>query len=294
MSAHEKSGPNARVGCRSIIDDDADTVIELLCAGFSSRAKSYWQNAFETLRNRCVPEGCPRYGHVLIVDSVIVGVILLICVAVPDEDGVLRCNLSSWYVDPRFRIYASLMVKVALSHPGLTYTNTSSAAHTRETILSQGFGCYAEGQILAIPAVGRRVPGLTVERIDRDPVGGAPGDRVTKLLVDHARLGCISLRCVLDDEVYPFVFLRRTIPHAGLPCAQLIYCRDLRSFWRFKGPLGRHLLRHGLLVTMSEANEPADGLFSRFFRGRSPAYFSGPHRPRLGDLAYSESVLFGP
>ena len=81
--------------------------------------------------------------------------------AVPDEDGILRCNLSSWYVDPRFRIYASLMVKVALSHPGLTYTNTSSAAHTRETIVSQGFGCYAEGQILAIAADGPfRMPGF--------------------------------------------------------------------------------------------------------------------------------------
>ena len=282
------------MGCRAIADDDADRVIELLCAGFPSRATSYWREAFRTLRDRCVPEGCPRYGHVLIVDAVIVGVILLICVPVPDEDGNLRCNLSSWYVDPRFRIYASLMVKVALSHPGLTYTNTSSAAHTRETILSQGFGCYAQGQILAIPAVGRRIPGLTIERIGPDNAGAASDDRVTKLLVDHARLGCISLRCVLDDEVYPFVFLRRPIPHAGLPCAQLIYCRDLPSFWRFKGPLGRHLLKHGLLVTMSEANEPAEGPFSRFFRGRLPAYFSGPHTPRLGDLAYSESVLFGP
>ncbi len=224
----------------------------------------------------------------------IVGVILLICVAVPDEDGILRCNLSSWYVDPRFRIYASLMVKVALSHPGLTYTNTSSAAHTRETIVAQGFGCYAEGQVLAIPAVGRGIPGLSIEPIGPDHIALGSEDRATKLLVDHARLGCISLRCVLDDEVYPFVFLRRPIPHAGLACAQLIYCRDLRSFWRFKGPLGRHLLGHGLVVTMTEANAPAEGPFSRFFRGRSPAYFWGPHRPRLGDLAYSEAVLFGP
>ncbi len=282
------------MACRAIADDDADRVIDLLCAGFSSRTKSYWQAAFKTLRDRYVPQGCPRYGHVLIVDSMIVGVILLICVAVPDQDGIVRCNLSSWYVDPRFRIYASLMVKVALSHPGLTYTNTSSVAHTRAMIVSQGFGCYAQGQILAIPAVGRGVPGLAIERIGPDHVAAASEDRATKLLVDHARLGCISLRCVFDSEVYPFVFLRRPIPHAGLPCAQLIYCRDIRSFWRFKGPLGRELLRHGLLVTMSEANEPAEGLFSRFFRGRSPAYFSGPHRPRLGDLAYGESVLFGP
>ena len=287
-------GPHARVACRAIVEDDADRVIDLLRAGFSSRTKSYWQAAFRTLRDRSVPEGCPRYGHVLIVDSMIVGVILLICVPVPDEDGVLRCNLSSWYVDPRFRIYASLLVKVALSHPGMTYTNTSSAAHTRETIVSQRFGCYAEGQVLAIPAVGRGMPGLTVEAIGPDHAASDPQDRATKLLVDHARLGCISLRCVLGGEVYPFVFLRRPIPHAGLPCAQLIYCRDIRSFWRFKGPVGRHLLRHGLAITMSEANAPAEGPFSRFFRGRSPAYFRGPHRPRLGDLAYGESVLFGP
>ncbi len=293
MPADKITSPHTRVACRAITGDDADAVIDLLCEGFASRSRSYWRAALETLRDRSVPEGCPRYGHALIVDSVIVGVVLLICVAVPDEDGIVRCNLSSWYVDPRFRIYASLMVKIALSHPGLTYTNTSSAAHTRETIVSQGFGCYAEGQNLAIPAVGRAVPGLSIERIGPDD-SAAPEDRATRLLVDHARLGCISLRCVLDDEVFPFVFLRRPVPHAGVPCAQLIYCRDIRSFWRFKGPLGRQLLRHGLLVTMSEANAPAEGPFSRFFRGRSPAYFSGPHRPRLGDLAYGESVLFGP
>ncbi len=289
-----KKALHARVGCRAITDDDADPVIDLLCVGFPSRPKSYWQTAFQTLRNRGVPEGCPRYGHVLIVDSTIVGVILLICVAVPDEDDVLRCNLSSWYVDPRFRIYASLMIKVALSHPGLTYTNTSSVAHTRETILSQGFAPYAEGQILAITAVGRRVPGLIIARIGPDHGDAGADDPMTKLLVDHARLGCISLRCTLDGEAFPFVFLRRHIPHVGLPCAQLIYCRDLASFWRFKGPLGRQLLKSGLLITMSEANEPVPGFLSRFFRGRSPAYFSGPHRPRLGDLAYGESVLFGP
>ena len=89
-------GPHARVACRAIVEDDADRVIDLLRAGFSSRTKSYWQAAFRTLRDRSVPEGCPRYGHVLIVDSMIVGVILLICVPVPDEDGVLRCNLSSF------------------------------------------------------------------------------------------------------------------------------------------------------------------------------------------------------
>ena len=65
------------MACRAIVEDDADSVIDLLRAGFSSRTKSYWQAAFKTLRDRSVPEGCPRYGHVLIVDSEIVGVILL-------------------------------------------------------------------------------------------------------------------------------------------------------------------------------------------------------------------------
>ena len=284
------------LGCRAIVAADEERVVDLLSSGFAARSRAYWQDAFATLRDRCVPDGCPRFGHALVVDGVIVGIILLICVAVPDENGVIRCNLSSWYVEPRFRIYASVLVKAALSHKHLTYTNTSSAAHTRETVLSQGFTCYARGQLLAVPALGGRVPGLEIHRILPGEAASSmeAGDRELKLLTDHARAGCISLRCIVEGEVYPFVFLRRRLPKVSLPCAQLIYCRDLESFWRLRGPVGRYLLAQGLPVTMSEANGPAAGSFSRFFPGRSPAYFFGPHHPRLGDLAYGEAVLFGP
>ena len=60
------------------------------------------------------------------------------------------------------------------------------------------------------------------------------------------------------------------------------------------GPLGRYLLRHGLAVVMVDANGPLEGLPGRYFPGRLPNYFRGPEAPRLGDLAYSEAVLFGP
>ena len=35
------------------------------------------------------------------------------------------------------------------------------------------------------------------------------------------------------------------------------------------------------------------GLLSHYVEGKEPRYFKGPHRPVLGDLAYTEKVMFG-
>ena len=34
-------------------------------------------------------------------------------------------------------------------------------------------------------------------------------------------------------------------------------------------------------------------LVGRYFEGVTPKYFRGPEQPRLGDLAYTEAVMFG-
>jgi hypothetical protein len=36
-----------------------------------------------------------------------------------------------------------------------------------------------------------------------------------------------------------------------------------------------------------------EGLLSHYVEGKEPRYFKGPHRPVLGDLAYTEKVIFG-
>ena len=77
-----------------------------------------------------------------------------------------------------------------------------------------------------------------------------------------------------------------------VPFAHLAYCRDLNEFVRFAGPLGRFLARRGILLVVLDSNGPVGGLIGRYFDG-PPKYFKGPDQPRLGDIAYSERVIFG-
>ena len=41
---------------------------------------------------------------------------------------------------------------------------------------------------------------------------------------------------------------------AVIPCAQLIYCRDLADFSRFAGPIGRYLARRGVPIAIIDSN----------------------------------------
>jgi hypothetical protein len=36
-----------------------------------------------------------------------------------------------------------------------------------------------------------------------------------------------------------------------------------------------------------------EAMLSHYVEGKEPRYFKGPYRPILGDLAYTEKVIFG-
>jgi hypothetical protein len=226
--------------------------------------------------------------------GVVVGAILLICSTMRTGDAdATRCNLSSWYVDPPFRAYASMLVSQALRHKNVTYLNVSSAPHTRPIIEAQGFLRYCDGIFIAVPMLNGLYGGAKVEVFDAHQtpeVGFDPGDQ--DILLQHAALGCISLWCATSERAYPFVFRPRVV-RGGIPCAQLIYCRDVGDFVRFAGPIGRVLVRHGRPFVIIDANAPIPGLLGWYRRGNMPKYFKGPQRPRLGDLAYTEHAVLG-
>ena len=242
------------------------------------------------MARRSVPLDCPRFGFVLASGDRLAGVVLLIFSEPRDADANPRCFVSSWYVEDEFRAYASWLISRALKQKQAVYLNMSSASHTRDTIAAQGFSRYAEGVFLAVAALARGRGAVKIGPAD----AGRDVEPFSALLADHTRYGCLSLICSAGGRTYPFVFLRRRIPKTFFPCAQLIYCGDLADFVRFAGPLGRYLLRHGLPVVMVDSNGPLEGVPGRYLSGRLPKYFRGPAPPRLGDLAYSEAVLFGP
>ena len=78
-----------------------------------------------------------------------------------------------------------------------------------------------------------------------------------------------------------------------MPCAQLIYCRDVADFVRFAGPIGRSWPGAAGLSSSSTRTAPYPGWSAGFSRGKMPKYFKGPQRPRLGDLAYTEYAMLG-
>ncbi len=289
-----KVSPVPGLRCRQIAEADIAAVAALLARGFPNRSRKFWQRAFAQLTRREPPPGLPKYGYLMESGRVPVGAILLICATMWNgEQASIRCNLSSWYVEPRFRAYAPLLVSQALRHKDVTYLNVSPAPHTLSTIEAQGFSRYCDGIFVALPMLNGPFGKAGVEVFDARrplPIDVDPFEQ--EVLLEHAAHGCISLWCASVGRAYPFVFRPRLVKTV-VPCAQLIYCRDVGDLVRFAGPVGRYLARRGRSLVIVDANGPIAGLIGMFRRDRMPKYFKGPQRPRLGDLAYTEYAMLG-
>jgi len=278
--------------CREIREDDIDNLVVLLTRGFAS-GRDYWTRALGRLRDHPTPPGLPKYGYVLDDDGALVGVLLLIFtdLRVTGESRI-RCNISSWYVDPAYRSYGSLLALRAIRHKDATFFNTSPAPHTWPILEKQGFVPFATGRTIAIPALALSPTGARVQAFQQDV---RPGQDLNQAEIDvlghHANYGCLSMICEVDGERHPFVFGvdRR---YRLMPIAHLVYCRNLREFVRLAGPLGRFLARRGCIVVKFNSNGPTRGIVGKHYPG-GPKYRKGGDQIRPGDVAYSEQAMFG-
>jgi hypothetical protein len=286
--------PVPAIRCRQIGEADIPAVAKLLKRGFPNRSRNFWLRALGRLSGHEPPSGLPKYGYLLETSGAPVGAILLIFSAMHDGGRITtRCNLSSWYVEPAFRAYATLLVSQALQHKEITYLNVSAAPHTWPIIEAQGFSRYCDGIFIAMPTLQGLLQSTDVKVFDasqKPSVAFDPFDR--DILSHHAEHGCISLWCESADRAYPFVFRPRFVKNV-LPCAQMIYCSDVADFVRFAGPIGRYLAWHGKPFVIVDSNGAIPGLVGTFCRGSMAKYFKGPQRPRLGDLAYTEYAVLG-
>lgn len=280
-----------KIRCRQIADGDLDALADLLKRGFGARrTHAFWRHVLAGLQARAVPDGMPRYGYLLENAGVPVGAILLIFAAMPGGEAP-RANVSSWYVEPAFRSYAPLLVAQALKLKAVTYLNVSAVPHTWPILEAQGYRRYSNGVFVALPAVQRSHGDVRLLAADQEP--DAPHEPFERdLLVEHAGYGCISFWGVTRERAHPFVF-RPRIVKTMVPCAQLIYCRDVADLVRFAGPIGRLLARRGRPFVVIDANGPIEGLVGRYVDDTMPKFYRGPVRPRLGDLAFTETALFG-
>ncbi|RYC33613.1 hypothetical protein D3273_03890 [Lichenibacterium minor] len=295
------SQPPTASRCRPIAEADLPAAVDLLVKGFADRTADYWRAGLARMAERPELPGCPRYGIVLENEGRLVGILLTLWDDGARHGGGLRCNLSSWYVEPEFRAQAPLLDRVAQRRSGVTYLNVSPAPHTIAIQEARGFTAFCSGQMFVVPALCRVKPGVRGRIAGAgDPLDDlAEADR--RLVRDHLGYGCLC--AVVDDGrgAQPLIFLRRRIGPARraigpgpVPCLQLVYCRDVATLPRLLGAVGTRLLvRSGIPWLVVDATAPLPGLVGRFFAGRAPKYARGPSPARLGDLAYTELVMFG-
>ena len=283
-----------RVRARQITDADIGGVIDLLTRGFGRRrSRQYWQQGLDRLAALARPDGTPKYGYLMESDGAVVGVILLIHSAIRTGDvSTIRCNLSSWYVEPALRSHAPLLIAQALKRKDITYVNISPAPHTLPIVEVQGFTRYSDGQFFSV-ALPRLFGEARRDIVDLDSCpSGLVAASEHDLLSDHARYGCISFWYTTPERAYPFVFAPRRLKEL-VPCVQLIYCRDIGDLVEFARPIGAYLASRGRNLILVDSNGPIRGLLGKYVAGLAPKYFRGPTPPRLGDLAYTEAALFG-
>jgi hypothetical protein len=267
----------ARVRCRQITDADLDTLATLLVKGFPRSRPAYWQAGFARWRNVPAIEGVPRYGYVLEKDGVIVGVILLISSV---RNGLVVSNLSSWFVEPEFRTHSTLLISLATKLKHVTYLNASPAPHTWKTLAAQNFEPYNFGRSAVFALPGRGV----VSDVIPDDLPEA------QLLRDHRAMGLTSLVVERDGMVSPFVLKPRRLDKPPAPVMDVMFTRGPEDFTRCAPALAKHFMPRARMGFLIDGDQPG---LSHYVEGKEPRWFKGPNRPILGDLAYTEKVVFG-
>lgn len=277
-------------------------MVDCLCRGFPERDRSYWIQALSRLSQRPPVAEFPQYGLALEKADRIVGVVLTLYTSYPGQQGdEVRCNLSSWSVDAEFRPYGAKLVTTILKRRDVTYTNISPAPATLKANWALGFRPFTTGLFAFLPAFSPGISHSSALRSCRvlearsdlaEMAMLSDGERY--ILSEHAALGCLSLICICNGAAFPFVLMPRRIWRGLIPCYQVIYCRSLADLSRCAGAMGRFLLRSGILLCVVDAKESIAGLFGWYRHNRGLKYFKGPRPPSLGDLTFTELVIFGP
>jgi hypothetical protein len=283
-----------RIRCRQMLDADVNPVIDLLLKSGFPGDRNFWMRGLARLAAHPTPPGFPKYGFVLEANEIPVGVLLMITTQTADGDRTqVRCNFSSWFVWPAFRSYATLIVSRALRHKEATYLNLSPLPFTWPILRAQGFTTYSSGRFLAVPALrwGRRRVRVVPLTSETDIAAFDIPRPEAELLRRHLDYGCIGLVVTAGGRHYPFLFDLHW-KYRFLRLAYLVYCPNVDDFVHLAGPIGRHLVRRGYPFVVVDANGSIKGLIGRYWDS-APKYFKGPNRPRLGDLADTEQVIFG-
>jgi hypothetical protein len=281
-----------KVRCREITPDDLEQITDLLMKGFWRAPRQYWQHVLNVLTMHNTPDGYPKYGYMLENDHVAVGVLLMIFTE-RVENGItcIRCSESSYYVDPAFRFYASLLVQRGHRFKDVTYLDCTARPDRYRTLDAQGYKRINTGSYASYPMLSRPVPGSVVRKVTGPISDCRLSAADNDLLARHATYKpCIPVIVEHAGMLYPFVFAMRR-SRGGMPISFLIYSRNQADYATFAGTLGRFLARRGIFKVMLDVKEPIP--VPGKLQQEQPKYWKGGSAPRVGDLAYTEIAMFG-
>jgi acetoacetyl-CoA synthetase len=259
-----------------------------------------WRNLFDY----SWLEQKPDRGLVLVDNSEIVGFLGTIY-AKREINGKagLTCNLSSWYVQPRYRGWGAALLHAALRDVSVTYMSLTPNPLSQQVFKMLGF-LELGGSVLVLP------PLLHAETLrharprinfDPDDVHASLNDRQRSIFDDHAPYDCLQLAVQDGPEHAYIVVKRRVMPvpklvsllHAGMtmPCSEILHCSNppllMRHLERVKLAI---LWRQRTVLLLAEAR-----LFPQRLRGATMKEHA-TYRSRLFDASeldklYSELVL---
>jgi len=268
----------SRVRCRLIAETDLDEVAHLLTRGFPNTSRQYWAAGFSRWKRLGVVEEMPRYGYLLDTGFGPVGAILMISSRRGER---IVSNLCGWHVDPQWLSHATLLISLATRLKPVTYLSAAPSPHTSRMLQSHGFSPYNFGRTAAFALPGR---GRVSERIPDDLAEA-------QLLRDHRAMGWVSLAVEKDGVMSPFVLRPRRLGKGKVPVMEVMFCRGADDLRRCAPALARYFLPRGSLGFLIDGD--MEMVLSHYVEGREPRYFKGPHRPVLGDLAFTEKAIFG-
>ncbi len=269
-----------------------DTIGEaraLLARGFPMRAEPFWAAGLDRLSAFHDAQGLGPIGQIMRVKGEAVGVILTMRSRREQADGAppqTVVNLSSWYVDERFRLMAPRMLQKVLAEAVDSFTDLTPSPPVTDMIGRFGFvRCHDGGAIFALPVQALQSGSGQIGPVDVIPLGAAVG----RIVEDHRSLGCLACALVEPEGNRPLIFsLGR---RKGLPAARLVYADDLASVRRNMGPIARFLLSRGL-ICLEMPTDRADTPPGAWFSTRSrPAFVRGASLAAAIDHAYSEFVF---
>ena len=282
---------------RQIKESDLPAVVELLARKFPLWGRERFNLGLDRLARRAAPAGYPRFGYMLEHNGTPVGVVLTIfSTRSVNGETKLRCNLSSWCIDEKFSGSGPFLSASAVRHKEVTYISESAAPHTWRLLEAQGFRRFCNGRMITYPALtsSQWIGKARARWFDaNEDYGQDLTQEERDILIAHQQYGCLAYVVQDEETAYPFVFLKRRIPRRAFPILELVYCRSVDDYQRYAGALGLALLAHGSLSVSLDADRPNPDLVGSYSQVVMGKYVKGPDLPRLGDLAFSEAVLFG-